>query len=63
MAGEVKENLSDMGRNVRSRRETGDGTFPRKVKAVKQLLDLATRMSLGMFLGLHFSVGIDVEAG
>lgn len=31
MAREVKENLSDMGRNLRRRRETGDGTFQRKV--------------------------------
>lgn len=63
MAGAVKENLSEMGRNLRSWRETGDGAFQRKVKAVKQLLDLATRVTLGMSLGLHFSVGIDVEAG
>lgn len=63
MAGEVRENLSDVGRNLRSRRETGDGTFQRKVKTVKRFLDLATRMSSGEFLGLNFSVGIDAEAG
>lgn len=49
-----------MSQNPRIRKETGDQTLQRKVKAVKQLLDFAARMSL-LFPGLNFSVGIEVK--